>query len=109
MQQIQQTLPAFELTSPVEEREQAEIDALPEVEKRLVKGTLKTRDITAEGEGLFRYSDFDHFRFGELLNRQQDVVRDDLQISVPKIDRMIETSLQAGALGAKINGSGQGG
>jgi len=109
MQQIRQTLPAFELTNPVEEREQAEIDALPEVEKRLVKGTLKTRDITAEGEGLFRFSDFDHFRFGELLNRQQDVVRDDLQISVPKIDRMIETSLQAGALGAKINGSGQGG
>jgi galactokinase len=109
IQQIRQTLPEFELTSLLGEREQREIDTLPEGEKRLVKGTLITRDLTAEGESLFHSSDFDHFRFGELLNLQQDVVRDYLQISVPKIDRMIETSLRAGALGAKINGSGQGG
>ena len=58
---------------------------------------------------MFQSDKFDHVRFGGLLNQQQDVVRDFLQISVPKIDQMIETSLAAGALGAKINGSGQGG
>ena len=109
IQQIRAALPGFALTSPVGIQEQAEIEALPEVEKRLVTGTLMTRDVTAEGERLFQSSKFDHVRFGDLLNRQQDVVRDYLQISVPKIDRMIEASIQAGALGAKINGSGQGG
>lgn len=108
-EQIRQALPEFDLNSPVDDREKALIRALPEVERRLVTGTLKTRDITREGESLFRSGEFDHVRFGELLSQQQDVVRDYLQISIPKIDRMIETSLQAGALGAKINGSGKGG
>jgi galactokinase len=109
VEQVRDTLPEFDLQSSLGEREQAAIAALPEVEQRLVSGTLMTRDITAEGENLFRGSEFDHGRFGYLLNRQQDVVRDYLRISVPKIDQMIETALKAGAQGAKINGSGQGG
>ena len=32
-----------------------------------------------------------------------------MKISTPKIDRMIDVALTAGALGAKINGSGGGG
>ena len=32
-----------------------------------------------------------------------------MKVSTDKIDRMIEASLDAGALGAKINGSGGGG
>ncbi len=109
VERIRQILPIFSLNSVVGEQEREEIGKLPPVEKRLLEGTLETRELTAEGETLFKAGEFDHIRFGELLNRQQDVVRDHLQISVPKIDRMIETSLAAGALGAKINGSGQGG
>jgi galactokinase len=37
------------------------------------------------------------------------VLRDNLKISTPKIDRMIEAALRAGAYGGKINGSGGGG
>jgi galactokinase len=106
---IQSALPGFTLLSDLGPQERERIAALPPVEKRLVEGTLQTRDVTAEGERLFQADTFDHKRFGGLLNRQQDVVRDFLQISVPKIDGMIETSLESGALGAKINGSGQGG
>lgn len=106
---IRETIPGFTLQSPLGEAEVDSMARLPEVERRLVEGTLKTRDVTAEGERLFSAPGFDHQRFGSLLNLQQDVVRDHLQISVPKIDRMIEASLEAGALGAKINGSGQGG
>ncbi len=109
LRRVQQELPHFNLKSPVGERERAVFERLPAVEKRLLEGTLKTRDITAEGEELFRASEFDHERFGRLLNRQQDVVRDHLHISIPKIDRMVETALETGGLGAKINGSGQGG
>ena len=52
---------------------------------------------------------FDGVEFGKLLTRQQDVLREDLGISTPKIDRMIDGALAAGAWGAKINGSGGGG
>ena len=72
-------------------------------------GALMTRDITAEGERLFSADDFDHQHFGRLLSRQQDVMRDYLRVSLPKLDQMVETALKAGALGAKINGSGEGG
>jgi galactokinase len=109
MERIQQKMPDFSLNSALGDQEREAIAALPPVEKRLVQGTLETREITAAGETLFQSSEFDHIQFGDLLNRQQDVVRDYLQISVAKIDRMIETSRAAGALGAKINGSGQGG
>ncbi len=109
LSRVQQEIPSFNLKSPVGEREKEIFERLPAGEKRLLEGTLKTRDITAEGEELFRAAEFDHERFGRLLNQQQDVVRDHLNISVPKIDRMIEAALEAGALGAKINGSGQGG
>lgn len=44
-----------------------------------------------------------------LMNRHQTHLRDDLNVSIPKIDTMIEKSLAAGALAAKINGSGEGG
>ncbi len=46
---------------------------------------------------------------GTLLNDHQKILRDVLGISTPKIDRMIEAALKAGAYGAKINGSGGGG
>jgi galactokinase len=48
-------------------------------------------------------------RLGDLLNQHQVNLREHKRISTPKIDRMIEAALGAGALGAKINGSGGGG
>jgi len=50
-----------------------------------------------------------HQQLGRLLNAQQQELRERLRISTPKIDRMIDVALDAGALGAKINGSGGGG
>ncbi|NJD22475.1 MAG: GHMP kinase, partial [Melioribacter sp.] len=46
---------------------------------------------------------------GELLNQHQNILRDVLRISTKKIDKMIDAALNAGAYGAKINGSGGGG
>ncbi len=99
----------FNLKTPLTPEVQYEIEKLPSEEKRLLHGTLLTRDLTKEGENLFESEEFDHTRFGQLLSHQQAVLRDYLHISTPKIEEMIETSLQAGALGAKTNGSGGGG
>lgn len=106
---MQKKIKNFTLRSPLRTREKEEMEKLDPEVKRLLKGTLMTRDLTAEGESLFESDPFDHKRFGQLLLKQQDVLRDYLHISSPKIEQMIEVSLDSGALGAKINGSGQGG
>jgi galactokinase len=107
--EIRKRIKNFGLLNKIGANEREEIAKLPQDIKRLLQGTLMTRDITAEGESLFRSHSFDHKKFGELLTSQHGVLRDYLQVSSPKLERMIETALDAGALGAKINGSGQGG
>jgi len=97
------------LQNKIGDRERDCIENLPPDFSRLLKGTLLTRDITAEGESLFQSDSFDHQKFGQLLTSQHEVLRDYLQVSAPKIEQMIETALEEGALGAKINGSGEGG
>lgn len=108
-EKLKKVRPEFNLKeSPVKTVENTIADLSP-VEKRLLTGTLMTRDITEEGERLFRGGDMGHHHFGRLLNRQQKVIRDHLKISSHRIDHMISTARAAGALGAKINGSGEGG
>ena len=46
---------------------------------------------------------------GDLMNKHHLLLRDNLKITVPRIDAMIENSIKAGAIGAKIIGSGGGG
>jgi galactokinase len=107
---LRRTIPGFSLHSALTGETDRMIQTLPSPEqKRLLKGTLLTRDLAAEGETLFVNHSFDHVRFGQLLSAQHQVLRDHLQISTPKIERMIKAALKAGALGAKINGSGGGG
>ena len=107
--EIRASIKNFSLQNKIGEREREEIENLPADVRRLLKGTLLTRDITAEGESLFQSNSFDHQKFGQLLTSQHEVLRDYLQVSAPKIEKMIETALEKGALGAKINGSGEGG
>jgi galactokinase len=106
---VQEKIKGFNLRSPLTPEILKEIDRLPTDEQRLLRGTLMTRDLAAQGELLFRQEKFDHEEFGRLLSKQHAVLKDHLQISTLKIERMIEASLKAGALGGKINGSGGGG
>ena len=78
-------------------------------EMALLAATLENRDITREGLTLLRQERIDHKRLGSLLHRHQTHLREPLRISTPKIDTMIQAAYDAGALGAKINGSGGGG
>lgn len=108
-EKIRRTLPDFTLHSPDTAELRAEIAKLPPEHCRLLRGTLATRDLTARGAELFRAPVFDEEEFGRLLNAQHAVLRDHLRISTPKIETMIDAALDAGARGAKINGSGGGG
>ena len=76
----------------------------------LIAANIDDRDILLEAKAMFEgETEWSDARLGALLNRHQDNLRDHKRISTPKIDRMIQASLDAGALGAKINGSGGGG
>ena len=78
-------------------------------ETTLLAGTLKNRDITVRALELLSKPSPDHRLVGRLLSDHQAELRDRLKISTPKIDRMINAAMAAGALGGKINGSGGGG
>lgn len=107
--EMRTSINTFSLKDKIGDIERDKIEKLPPDVRRLLKGTLLTRDITAEGESIFRSESFDHETFGRLLTSQHEVLRDYLHISTPKLEQMIETALNEGALGAKINGSGEGG
>jgi galactokinase len=75
----------------------------------LLEGTIRNREITAEARAVLKRVPLDHHRLGELLWTHHAVLRDVLGISTPKIDRMLDAAVAAGAYGGKINGSGGGG
>jgi galactokinase len=87
---------------------------LNEDELGLLRANLEDRDILKMGKELLIQSqfstnaDFDK-TFGQLLYRHFENLRDHKRTSTEKINRMIESSMKAGALGGKINGSGGGG
>ncbi len=72
--------------------------------------TLKNRDITHEALRELVMRPFQTpEKIGKLMSQHHGHLKNALKISTPKIERMIEASLSAGALGAKIHGSGLGG
>lgn len=84
-------------------------DELTPAEFTLLRGTIRNRDLTREARRLLASAGFDGKELGRLLNEHQEVLRDVLGISTPKIDRMLTSALRSGAYGGKINGSGGGG
>jgi len=48
-------------------------------------------------------------RVGELLSASHRSLRDDYEVSTPELDRLVELTTGAGALGARLVGGGFGG
>ncbi|MEH6681273.1 MAG: galactokinase family protein [Sediminicola sp.] len=73
------------------------------------EAAIKNHHYTGEALKEFEGGDPDPLRLGELMNDHHAVLRDLLKITVPRIDKMVDAALYAGAYGAKIVGSGGGG
>ena len=82
---------------------------LNEDEFELLRATIKNREITKKAIELIKREEFDHREFGQLLFKHHEVLSKMLMTSTSKIDEMVRASIDAGAFGAKINGSGGGG
>ncbi len=109
VRRLEQSHPGFSLRTIQESGIDALSGELTGEQAELLHGTIRNRDITTRAVKVLREKNLDHRLIGTLLNDHQKVLRDVLKISTPKIDRMIGAALEAGALGAKINGSGGGG
>ncbi|MBI5472133.1 MAG: GHMP kinase [Ignavibacteriae bacterium] len=80
---------------------------LGDEEYRLLGGTVQNHEFTQQARALLAGEN--HRDIGKLLTEHQTILRDVLRISTPKIDRMLDAAMGAGAYGGKINGSGGGG
>ncbi len=65
--------------------------------------------LTQKAKEQLEKADFDLKTIGDLMNEHHRYLRDYLMITIPLIDKMVDAALGAGALGAKIIGSGGGG
>jgi galactokinase len=81
----------------------------PSKERGMAEATLRNRDLTNRAFKLLSEPSPDDNELGEMLKEHHEILRDDLERSTPKIERMITAAYDAGALGCKINGSGGGG
>ena len=75
----------------------------------LLQATVGNRENLFSAYKELKKNEVNHNKFGQLLFEHHAVLRDKLNVSTNKIDNMVKASMDAGALGAKINGSGGGG
>jgi galactokinase len=110
IEKIKEIAPAFNLSNVTLENCEQYRELLTADEWILLSANISDRDILLEAKKMFEgEAVWDDVHLGALLNAHQENLREHKQISTPKINRMIEAALGAGALGAKINGSGGGG
>jgi len=103
-------------------------DHLESIEERYrnkIVGNLVNRDLTQQAKLMFDNHDYIqstsqnasntasinqfYIKLGNLINEHQNQLKCNIKITTDKIDTMIAKCLDAGAVGAKINGSGFGG
>ena len=86
-----------------------EAEVLPDSCRKVVITTILNRDLTRRALKLLSHPQPDPPALGELIDEHHRLLRDGLNRSTDKIERMIAAAKKAGALGCKINGSGGGG
>ena len=85
------------------------IDLIPKMLQPYFIAAIENHSITQEALVEFSKTELDPVKIGHLMSKHHEILRDILKITVPKIDSMIDSVMAAGALGAKIVGSGGGG
>jgi galactokinase len=86
-----------------------QIKNFPREQIDLIEGTFQNLEITTRATRLFHQNNLSSHHLGKLLSDMQRVFQKKLRVSTPKLDRMLEAAITAGALGGKLNGSGGGG
>lgn len=105
---LKELYPPFNLrTTPLKEVEPY-LKQLPPNLGDKVYVNIINRDICLEAKAMLERGETNEARIGELLTKHQEMLRI-LGVSTLKLDTLCEAALEAGALGAKLVGSGGGG
>lgn len=110
--ELEETMPGFDLETTPRAEVEPHLDSVSSRLQPYVMGNLTNRDTTREARACLAESAGDPATartVGGLLTRHHVVLRDQLGVSTPKIEAMLAASLDHGAWGGKINGSGFGG
>lgn len=101
--------PQFELEQTTIAQLPGLLKLLPPEKQPYFEAAIRNHCITKEAHDAFRQPSFDIAHIGKLMYAHHEVLRDLLGLTVPRIDRIIDEAMQAGAYGTKIVGSGGGG
>jgi len=109
LRKVGQADPSFDLRTATSRQLRRYGELVSEEELQLLEGAIANRDITRKAIAVLSRTSVDRRRLGALLFEHQQVLRDSLRVSTERIDLLVREAMQAGAYGAKLNGSGGGG
>ena len=112
IRKVKETDTSFSIFTTTLEEAQAYSGFLSNDELALLSANIEDRELLKTGKELFTSGSGNenfHQSLGSLLYKHHSNLRDFKRTSTPKIERMMDAALAAGALGGKINGSGGGG
>jgi galactokinase len=107
MELLRERLPDFDLAATPLVAAEPHLAQLPADPARRLRANLVNRDLTLEARAAIQSGDRE--ALGRLLSAHHAQLRDGLDLSTEKIERMMDAARSAGALGGKVNGSGGGG
>ena len=107
--EVKKQIPDFNVKDTKIEDLKIYLNCISDDLKPYLEATIGNFDITKKALIEFKKETLDMNKIGDLINQHHHYLKNLLQITVPKIDSMIYAALNAGALGAKIVGSGGGG
>ncbi|TXN34952.1 galactokinase [Flagellimonas hymeniacidonis] len=102
-------IPSFELKEVTKTDLPRYLNYVSDDLKVFLSAAVLNHDITQRAVKEFQKETWSVKSIGALMTEHHEILKDYLKLTVPKIDAMINTAISAGALGAKIVGSGRGG
>jgi galactokinase len=106
---LKRRIPDFDNRTTSVDEVTKHINELPNHCKSMTLATLKNRDLTEQALHVLEDKYPDKKELGRLLDEHHLILREGLERSTPKIERLISAAKMAGALGCKAIGSGGGG
>jgi len=91
----------------ISDTEYAALNSLPDMLKRRARHCMTEHRRTLEAVDCLRRNKIQ--RLGDLMNQSHISMRDDFEITIPKVDQLVDDAIRLGALGARQTGGGFGG
>lgn len=107
--EVEKQIPNFTINNAKIENLDTYLDCLSNELKPYFEAALGNYEVTKKALEEFKKDVLDMDKIGILMNKHHHYLKNLLKITVPKIDEMIDAAINAGAIGAKIVGSGGGG